>query len=288
MSILEKITPILKVVQGAQSITEIERRYSAQEKIGVFMCRRGEMEVELSGRVYRLTRGEAFFFTPSMSVRLIYKNHLSDSIMAEADMQQVLPMINKVISAEEIMKFRDEPFFSLAQQQFDYLEKIALWYARRIEEVNTAGQVSPMQVYIQERMLNSMAEMLIYEFFNMYYASQPAQAQPQTKKDVVYQRFMIDLLKYYRQERDVTFYAALQQMAPRYFSCVIKEKSGKSALHWIVQMVITESKQLLKNSDMSIKEIAEHMNFSTQSFFGKYFKQYVGVSPKDFRMRKTD
>ena len=51
MSILEKITPILKVVQGAQSITEIERRYSAQEKIGVFMCRRGEMEVELSGRV---------------------------------------------------------------------------------------------------------------------------------------------------------------------------------------------------------------------------------------------
>ena len=25
------------------------------------------------------------------------------------------------------------------------------------------------------------------------------------------------------------------------------------------------------------------MNFPTQSFFGKYFKQYVGVSPKEYR-----
>ena len=75
----------------------------------------------------------------------------------------------------------------------------------------------------------------------------------------------------------------MQHLAPRYFSAIIKEKSGSNALQWIVQMVITEAKQLLENSDLSIKEIAARLNFPTQSFFGKYFKQYVGVSPKEYR-----
>ena len=72
----------------------------------------------------------------------------------------------------------------------------------------------------------------------------------------------------------------------RYFSAVIKEKSGSTALQWIVQMVITEAKQLLENSDLTIKEIATKLNFPTQSFFGKYFKQYVGVSPKEYRNKQ--
>lgn len=51
-------------------------------------------------------------------------------------------------------------------------------------------------------------------------------------------------------------------------------------------MVITEAKQLLENSDLTIKEIATKLNFPTQSFFGKYFKQYVGVSPKEYRNKQ--
>ena len=35
--------------------------------------------------------------------------------------------------------------------------------------------------------------------------------------------------------------------------------------------------------DLSIKEIADQLNFPTQSFFGKYFKQYVGISTKEYR-----
>ena len=46
---------------------------------------------------------------------------------------------------------------------------------------------------------------------------------------------------------------------------------------------ITEAKYLLDNTDLSIKEIATKLNFPTQSFFGKYFKQYVGISPKEYR-----
>ena len=108
----------------------------------------------------------------------------------------------------------------------------------------------------------------------------------QDKKDKIFQNFVITLFRYYQQERDVTFYASKQYLSSRYFSAVIKEKSGSTALQWIVQMVITEAKQLLENSDLTIKEIATKLNFPTQSFFGKYFKQYVGVSPKEYRNKQ--
>ena len=39
----------------------------------------------------------------------------------------------------------------------------------------------------------------------------------------------------------------------------------------------------MKSSEQSIQEIADELHFANQSFFGKYFKQYVGVSPKEFR-----
>ena len=83
----------------------------------------------------------------------------------------------------------------------------------------------------------------------------------------------------------VLFYAERQNLSARYFSSVVKEKSGRSVLQWIIQMVISEAKQLLECSELSIKEIAVRLNFCTQSFFGKYFKQYVGMSPKEYRER---
>ena len=47
--------------------------------------------------------------------------------------------------------------------------------------------------------------------------------------------------------------------------------------------MILEAKTLLKYSGMSIQEIAYELNFSTQSFFGKYFKQHTGESPSRYK-----
>jgi AraC-like DNA-binding protein len=37
---------------------------------------------------------------------------------------------------------------------------------------------------------------------------------------------------------------------------------------------------LLKSTNQTVQEISDKMNFSNQSFFGRYFKQYVGLSPR--------
>ena len=47
--------------------------------------------------------------------------------------------------------------------------------------------------------------------------------------------------------------------------------------------MLLEAKNLLTYYDMSIQEIAYRLNFSTQSFFGKYFKHQTGLSPTQYR-----
>lgn len=57
----------------------------------------------------------------------------------------------------------------------------------------------------------------------------------------------------------------------------------KTVGEWIDELVILEAKALLNSLSMNIQEIADRLNFANQSFFGKYFKHYTGMSPKEYR-----
>ena len=59
-----------------------------------------------------------------------------------------------------------------------------------------------------------------------------------------------------------------------------------TANEWIQTYVLQEAKRLLLNSRMSVQQIAIELNFTSQSFFGKYFKLYVGMSPARYRKEK--
>ena len=72
-------------------------------------------------------------------------------------------------------------------------------------------------------------------------------------------------------------------LTPKHLSEVVKNVSGRTAGQWITTFVLVETKTLLKNSTLSIKEIAQEMNFPNQSFLGKYFKNVTGMSPSDYR-----
>ncbi|EJW96039.1 transcriptional regulator, AraC family [gut metagenome] len=67
---------------------------------------------------------------------------------------------------------------------------------------------------------------------------------------------------------------------------MVKEVSGKTVGEWIDHWVILEAKALLHSSSLSIQEISDRLNFANQSFFGKYFKHYTGLSPKEYRSKR--
>ncbi len=61
----------------------------------------------------------------------------------------------------------------------------------------------------------------------------------------------------------------------KYFSCTLGE--------YLRKLKIDKSIPLIKNSRMSLTEIALHCGFADQSHFTRNFKQMTGFSPKEFR-----
>lgn len=104
-----------------------------------------------------------------------------------------------------------------------------------------------------------------------------------SRENELYLQFMDDLQVYGSKERMVSFYADRCCVSPKYFSRMIHLASGKTPIQLIKERVIVEAKVLLNSTDMSIQQIAEALNFSNDSFFCRYFKQEVKMSPMKYR-----
>lgn len=105
----------------------------------------------------------------------------------------------------------------------------------------------------------------------------------QNRSYAVFDQFIRLASAHFKQERSVEWYSSELCMTPKHLSEVVKQVSGRTAGQWLTTLSMIEIKQLLKDSSLSIKEIAQEMNFPNQSFLGKYFKNIEGCSPSDFR-----
>lgn len=100
---------------------------------------------------------------------------------------------------------------------------------------------------------------------------------------IVFEQFLKLVSENYMKYRNVGYYADILCLTPKYLSKLIKAYSGKSAPEWIDSYVILEAKNLLKYSDLAIKEIVYRLNFPNQSVFYKFFKARTGMTPSQYR-----
>ncbi|MCI1640466.1 MAG: helix-turn-helix domain-containing protein, partial [Bacteroidales bacterium] len=62
--------------------------------------------------------------------------------------------------------------------------------------------------------------------------------------------------------------------------------TGKTAMKWIEEYTILNAKTLLRTTNLTVGQVSDELNFSSQSDFGKYFKRFTGISPKEFQLKR--
>lgn len=81
------------------------------------------------------------------------------------------------------------------------------------------------------------------------------------------------------------------RLSASYLSALFKEKTRYSPIQLFTSLKIQKASQLLKESKLSIKQIAQDMGYTDQYSFSRSFKLIMGTSPKQFReeryLRKT-
>lgn len=83
--------------------------------------------------------------------------------------------------------------------------------------------------------------------------------------------------------RDTLWYADKLAITPKYLAAVCKQRSGKTAFKLINDMCLEQIKHTLVYTDASIKEMADKFDFPNASFFCKYVREHLGVTPQQFR-----
>ena len=123
----------------------------------------------------------------------------------------------------------------------------------------------------------------------IFYGSQQARSvmmedkKPRTSAEVLTMRFLQEVKEHFRAERQLGFYAERLCITPRYLSRVVRETTVASAAEWIERYVVLEARALLKSTTMTVQQVSDALNFPSQTFFGKYFKRRLGISPKEYR-----
>lgn len=77
-------------------------------------------------------------------------------------------------------------------------------------------------------------------------------------------------------------------ISPYYFSKIFKDETGVNFIDYLTNIRIDKAKELLANSDLSMKEICGKVGYSDPNYFSRSFKKNVGVTPTEFKDRKKD
>ncbi len=125
-----------------------------------------------------------------------------------------------------------------------------------------------------------------YEVLSAFTEQIKIPAETKTSKDFIVMAFQAMLKRECTNHRSVAYYAAAMNLTPRYFTTVIREMTGNAASYWITKSVIVEAQHLMLDYSLSLKEITFRLNFSSQTFFSRWYRQYSGETPTQFRKKK--
>ena len=72
-------------------------------------------------------------------------------------------------------------------------------------------------------------------------------------------------------------------ITPHYFGILFKNTIGTSFSNYLINLRMNEAKVLLNDIKYNVSEISRMVGYSDSKYFGRLFKERIGVSPKEYR-----
>lgn len=72
-----------------------------------------------------------------------------------------------------------------------------------------------------------------------------------------------------------------------YMRKIVYELTGKSVIDYLNQLRIEKAKQLLMDTDLTIKQIASEVGYYNLQSFNRFFRKYEGMPPSSYKSAKS-
>lgn len=202
--------------------------------------------------------------TPDVSGKVLFISHKA--------VENILPKLTDLLPV--IVYNRNMPVRQLNADEVEWMSGIFRLIRSKLEGKPTKFMMPKLYGVLQAA---------LYEILDINIAGQANDKTMRSRKEELMAKFILAVMEDCTRHRKVEYYADRLCITPKHLSAVVKEISGMTAGKLIDNYVVLEAKMLLKNTDLTIQEIAARLNFPNQSFFGKYFKHSTGLSPSEFR-----
>jgi AraC family transcriptional regulator len=154
------------------------------------------------------------------------------------------------------------------------IESICMMLLAEFQQENLGGRL-----YIE-----SLANILAVHLLRQYAATKPGLT---IYKGGLPERKIGQVLEYINehlhQDIKLADLAQLLDMSQFHFSHLFKQAIGTSPYQYLLQQRVERAKQLLKQKERSIMEIALDCGFNSHSHLSKQFRQLTGMTPKAYR-----
>lgn len=230
----------------------------------------GEAHISINGQDYNLSESDLVILAPIHSVRLCRIEPGSRCQILLASKY----FLNESLSLPYIQLY-NRPIIHLSSTESKLLSSCMSRIRKSIKE-------EKHQLY-QELVLNALQYFLIELNNTLITGHRFRQTSGTDRENIVFNRFISLLLKHYRDEHNTAYYAGELNMSIQNLCRIIKKVANVTPNEFISEMLFTEARRLLSETDMPTQQIASDLKFSDQSAFGKFFKRQAGVSPSEYR-----
>ncbi|WP_297904665.1 helix-turn-helix transcriptional regulator [uncultured Parabacteroides sp.] len=248
--------------------------YPCRLKAGIFvLCLGGEVEASINLTQFKAESGSFITILPGT----IFQIHKVDGDLQIYFMGFSSDFLNKVNVSKSVIDMH-------------YIVKDSPIYKPREKTLPLLKDYFELLIKTYELCASQLSQGIIYHLFtgillgvSSMYKDLTTDKPNLSKAEQISKNFIQLVMQNYTMQRNVAWYAKRLGITQAHLSTIIKQTTNKTCIEIITSMVIMDAKAQLKSTNLSIHDIAYALNFTNMSFFGKYFKRYVGMSPQEYR-----
>lgn len=244
-------------------------------------CIKGRLQGEMNGKVHLAKAGDVVICLPS--------SYLSNSMMSPDFECKIIGFSYK--SMQNTMQMTRDALDLLAYVAKNPVVHLDLERQALVSKYYAiiAHKIKHPHGYFHKEIMHGIFQCAAFELCAIIapHVEYSNDGGSMKQANLLFSKFMEMLNQNDGKTYPVKKYAEELCITPKYLSFISKSVSGKTALELIHEFTVKAIEHYLKHSNLSIKEIADRLNFPNLSFFGKFTKSHLGVSPTEYRRQQS-
>ena len=264
------------VVYETKHVLKLNETHGFLAGYGFNLVIHGHMTIIYNSRQMTVREGDLYAYSPGFEVSIssVSADFCCLSLLSDEHFALSLPSVRDAIR----------------MAHFSLVELTAPVLSIQPEDRRRLQELMQMMLHYQQAGLPQMNESLKM-LFNLFLLDLSAIQEHSIREhrfpkrvEEIFLDFLHLLPQHFAEHHDIGFYADRLCITTTYLSRVVRQVSGgRTVVDYINRLLLMEAMFLLRQTSLSVAQIADRLHFAETTTFARFFQRMNGMTPKEFR-----